>query len=218
MKKSVLYASTLCACLAGTAQAAAELYTIEPAHTYPSFEVSHQGISYWRGKFNKTSGKIWLDREKQTGRLEITIDTSTVNFGIGIMDQRARGEDWFDVEKYPTASYVSDSIAFRDGVPLSVDGQLTLRGVTRPVRLDILEFKCIQHPFFKREVCGADARAEFDRRGFGMTHDIVNDNGKVSLQIQVEALKGDAIPMPPPGAGMPPGGPPGVPPTGVPPK
>jgi polyisoprenoid-binding protein YceI len=223
MKKSVLYATTLCACLAGTARAEAELYTIESAHTYPSFEVSHQGISYWRGKFNKTSGKIWIDREKQTGRVEITVDTSTVNFGIGIMDQRARGEDWFDVEKYPTATYASDSITFRDGVPSSVNGQLTLRGVTRPVRLDILEFKCIPHPFFKREVCGADARAEFDRREFGMTHDVVNDNGKVRLQIQVEALKGDAIPMPPPGAGMPPGGPPpgappGPPPAGAPPK
>lgn len=219
MKLSTLYASTLCACLAGTAQAAAELYTIEPAHTYPSFEVSHQGISYWRGKFNKTSGKIWLDREKQTGRVEITVDTSTVNFGMAIMDQRARGEDWFDVEKYPAATYVSESITFREGVPVAVSGQLTLRGVTRPVKLDVVEFKCIEHRMFKREVCGADVRAEFDRRDFGMLHDIVDDNGKVRLQIQVEALKGDSIPMPPPpGAGMPPGGPSGAPPANVPPK
>jgi hypothetical protein len=64
------------------------------------------------------------------------------------------------------------------------------------------------NPMFKREVCGADARAEFDRRDFGMVSDIVNDNGKVRLQIQVEANKGDSIPMPPPGAGMPPGSPP----------
>jgi len=216
MKIPVLSTMTLCACLAGTAQAAAAVYTIEPAHTYPSFEVSHQGISYWRGKFNKTSGKIWLDREKQTGRVEITVDSSSVNFGMALLDQRARGEDWFDVEKYPTAKYVSESIAFRGGVPASVDGQLTLRGVTRPVKLDIVEFNCIQHPLFKREVCGADVRAEFDRRDFGMDHDIVKDNGKVRLQIQVEALQGETIPMPPPlpGAGMPPGGPP---PGGLPP-
>jgi len=215
MKMSALFALTLCACLAGTVQAAAELYTIEPAHTYPSFEVSHQGISYWRGKFNKTSGKIWLDREKLTGRVEITVDTSTVNFGMAIMDQRARGEDWFDVEKYPTANYVSESVTFREGVPVSVNGQLTLRGVTRPVTLDVVEFKCIEHRLFKREVCGADVRAEFDRREFGMVHDIIDDNGKVRLQIQVEALKGDAIPMPP---GMPPGLPPGAPPVIAPPK
>jgi polyisoprenoid-binding protein YceI len=215
---SVLIASALCACLAGTVQAAAEVYTIEPAHTYPSFEVSHQGISYWRGKFTKTSGKIWLDREQQTGRVEITVDTSTASFGLAMMDQRARTEEWFDVEKYPTANYVSDSITYRDGVPVSVNGQLTLRGITRPLKLDIVEFKCMQHPFFKREVCGADVRAEFDRREFGMVNDIINDNGKVRLQIQVEALKGDSIPMPPPGAGMPPGGPPGAPPANGQPK
>lgn len=213
MKTSVLCASTLCACLAGTAQAAAERYTIEPLHTYPSFEVSHQGISYWRGKFTKTSGKIWLDREKQTGRIEITVDTASANFGLPILDERVRSEEWFDVKKYPTAKYVADTITFRAGVPVAVNGQLTLRGITRPVKLDIVEFKCTEHPMFKREVCGADVRAEFDRRDFGMVQDIFNDNGKVRLQIQVEALKGDSIPMPPPGAGLPPGGPPGAPAT-----
>jgi polyisoprenoid-binding protein YceI len=213
MKMSVLFALTLCACLAGTAQAAAEVYTIEPMHTYPSFEVSHHGISYWRGKFNKTSGKIWLDRENQSGRLDITVDTTSANFGAALMDQRARGEDWLDVEKYPTANYVSESITFRAGVPVAVDGQFTLRGITRPLKLDVVEFKCMQHPLFKREVCGADVRAEFDRRDFGMMHDISDDNGKVRLQIQVEALKGDVIPMPPPGVGMPPGAPPANAPT-----
>jgi polyisoprenoid-binding protein YceI len=218
LKTSVLCALALCACLAGTAQAAAERYTIEPFHTYPSFEVPHQGISFWRGKFNKTSGKIWLDREKQTGRVEITVDTATANFGLPILDQRVRGEEWFDVEKYPTATYVGDSMTFRGGVPVAVNGQLTLRGVTRPVKLDIVEFKCTEHPMFKREVCGADVRAEFDRREFGMVQDIFDNNGTVRLQIQVEALKGDSIPMPPPGAGMPPGGPAGAPPATAPPS
>jgi polyisoprenoid-binding protein YceI len=206
MTMSGMLAAALFALVAGAAQATPELYTIEPLHTYPSFELSHQGISYWRGKFNKTSGKVWLDRDKQTGRVEISIDTSSVNFGLAMMDQRARGEEWFDVEKYPTARYVSESITFSGGVPVSVNGQLTLRGITQPVKLDVVEFKCIEHRLFKREVCGADVRAEFDRRQFGMVNDIINDNGKVRLQIQVEAIKGDMIPMPP---GMPPGAPPG---------
>jgi polyisoprenoid-binding protein YceI len=204
-------AGTLFAALAASAQAAAEAYTIEPFHTYPSFEVPHQGTSYWRGKFNKTSGKVWLDRQMQTGRVEITVDTASVNFGLAIMDERARGEDWFDVKKYPTAKYVGESITFRAGVPASVNGQFTLRGVTRPLKLDIVEFKCKQHPLFKREVCGADVRAEFDRREFGMVSDIVDNNGRVRLQIQVEALKGDTLPPPP-------GGPPGAPPMNAPAK
>ena len=218
MKNWILLGSVLCAGLAGTAEAAAEVYTIEPFHTFPSFEVSHEGISYWRGKFDKTSGKIWLDREKQTGRVEITVDTASADFGLQILDQRVRGKDWFDVEKYPTASYVGDAITFSAGKPAAVNGKLTLRGVTRPLKLDIREFKCIEHPLFKREVCGADVRAEFDRRDFGMVDDVFDNNGTVRLQIQVEALKGDSIPLPPPGAGMPPGGPPGAPPAKAPPK
>jgi polyisoprenoid-binding protein YceI len=218
MKSSVLVAATLCACIAGAAQAAPEVYTIEPMHTYPSVEAPHQGISYWRGKFTKTNGKVWLDREAQTGRVEITIDTASLTFGAALMDRGIRGEDWFNVEKYPTATYVSESITFRAGLPAAVDGQLTLRGITRPVKLEILEFNCIQNPLFQREECGADVRGEFDRRDFGMVKEIVKDNGKVRLQIQVEALKGDAPPAPPPGFGPPPGGPPGAPPAGAPPK
>jgi polyisoprenoid-binding protein YceI len=175
-------------------------------------------MSYWRGKFTKTSGKVWLDLAAQAGRLDITIDSASASFGTPIMDRVARGEDWFDAEKNPTTKYVSDSITFRAGVPISVDGQLTLRGITRPVKLEILEFKCADNPMYKREVCGADARGEFDRRDFGMVHDIVNNNGKVRLQIQVEAVKGDAPLAPPPGFGPPPGGPPGAPPAGAPPK
>jgi polyisoprenoid-binding protein YceI len=207
MNTSMKLASALFAAFAGTTHAAAELYTVEPFHTFPSFEVPHQGTSYWRGKFNKTSGKIWLDRQQQTGRVEITIDAASVNFGLAIMDERARGEYWFDVKKYPTAKYVGESMTFRGGVPVSVSGQFTLRGVTRPLKLEILEFKCKQNPMFKREVCGADARAEFDRRDFGMMHDIVDNNGRVRLQIQVEALKGDTLPAPPAGLpGPPPAG------------
>jgi len=204
-------AGALCVALFGPAQAAEEAYSVEPFHTYPSFEAPHQGISYWRGKFNKTSGKIWLDRQNQTGRMEITIDTASVNFGLAMMDDKARSEEWLDVKKYPTARYVGQSMTFRAGAPVSVKGQLTLRGVTRPVQLDIAEFKCMPNPMFKREVCGADARAEFDRREFGMVQDVPGNNGKVRLQIQVEALKGDTLPAPP-------SGPPGAPPAGAPPK
>jgi polyisoprenoid-binding protein YceI len=173
-------------------------------------------MSYWRGKFNKTSGQVWLDREKQTGRVDITIDVTSVNFGFAGMDEKAKSEEYFDAAKYPTAKYVSESITYRDGNPVSVDGQLTLHGVTRPVKLDILEFSCKMNPMFKREKCGGDARAEFDRRDFGISKDVVDNKGKVRLQIQFEANQGEAMPMP---AGMPPGGPGGPPgaPPGAPP-
>jgi polyisoprenoid-binding protein YceI len=213
--KTLLTGAAACG-IAATATAAPEVYTIENAHTYPSFEVPHQGLSWWRGKFNKTSGKIWLDREKQTGKMDITIDTSTVNFGMDAMDQRAKNQDWFHVEKYPTATYKSDSITFKNGVPVEVNGEFTLRGITKPLKLEIREFRCADNPMLKREMCGADAHAAFDRRDFGMTQSIFNNDGRVRLQIAVEAVKGDAPLAMPPGA--PPGGPPpGAPPAGAPP-
>jgi len=109
MKMSVLIASTLCACIVGTAQAAAEIYTIEPAHTYPSFEVSHEGMSYWRGKFTQDQRQDLARSRETDGRVDITVDTGSADFGMAMLDQRVRGEEWFNVEKYPTAHYVSDS-------------------------------------------------------------------------------------------------------------
>lgn len=187
------------ALLPALSQAAPEEFTIEPGHTYPSFETSHMGLSLWRGKFDKSSGKIWLDRAAKTGKLDITIDVTSVNFGLAMMDTQAKGDHFFDVEKYPTATYRSDSITFEGDVPVAVNGQLTLRGITKSVPLKIVHFKCTMHPMFKREICGADARAEFDRREFGMTRDIVLTDPNVRLSIAVEALRGAALPpMPTP--------------------
>ncbi len=179
--------------------AAPEEFTIEPGHTYPSFETSHMGLSFWRGRFDKSSGKIWLDRAAKTGKLDITINVASVSFGLAMMDTVAKGEHFFDVKKYPTASYHSDSITFEGDVPVAVNGQLTLRGITKPVPLRIVHFKCVMHPMFKREICGADARAEFDRREFGMPRDIVPTDPNVRLSITVEALRGAELPpMPSP--------------------
>lgn len=169
-------------------------YVIQPRHTFVSFETSHQGLSFWRGKFNNTSaGKIVLDREAGTGSVEITVDTSSVSFGLPVMDQVAR-TDFFKVDEFPTATYKAGSITFKDGVPAIVDGELTLLGVTKRVPLEIRYFKCMISPLFKREICGADAHGEFNRADFGMTREAKPDP-MVRLAIQVEAYRGDALPQ-----------------------
>ena len=181
------------------ASAAAEHYTIDPNHTYPSFEAPHiGGISFWRGKFDRSSGTVTLDRAAKTGTVDITIDATSVDFGHEKMNIHAKGPDLFDVEKFPTASYRSSSIDFDGDTPVGVHGNLTLHGVTKPVFLTIASFKCIMHPMLKREVCGADAKAEIDRTDFGMTYGVGQGipSGKVALAIQVEAFK-DAAPPPP---------------------
>ena len=187
--------------------AAPQVYTIEPGHTYPSFETAHMGLSNWRGKFDHTSGKIWLDRAAKTGRVEIQVDVRSIDFGLPILNKVVMGDDFFQADKYPTATYKSDSITFEGDKPAAINGELTIRGITKPVKLQVVSFNCIQHPMFKREFCGADVRAQFDRREFGMTRDIVPADPNVRLMIQVEAVLGDVLPAPPPMPGGP-GGPP----------
>lgn len=185
---SLFAAAAVLAAAALPATAAPVSYTLEPNHTYPSFKAPHMGISFWRGKFNKSSGKVTLDREAGTGTVDLTIDAASIDFGHDKMNEHAMKDDFFNVPKYPTITY-KGNIVFKDGEPDAVDGQLTLLGVTKPVKLDIESFKCIQHPFFKKEACGADAEGEFNRADFGMTKAADGDGGKVWLEIQVEAVK-----------------------------
>lgn len=175
-----------------SAFAAPTAYNIEPNHTYPSFEADHMGISFWRGKFNKSSGTIVLDRAAKTGTVDITIDAASLDFGHNKMNDHAKGKDMFNVEKFPTATYKGKSVKFNGDTPVAVEGELTLLGVTKPVTLNINKFKCIQHPMFKREACGADASGTFNRADFGLDYGVkMGFSPEVKLAIQVEALKAD---------------------------
>ncbi|MGZ3238539.1 MAG: YceI family protein [Burkholderiaceae bacterium] len=175
----------------GTTTAFAENYNIEPNHTYPSFEADHMGISVLRGKLTKTSGKVSLDRNAKTGTVDITIDASSLDFGHTKLNEHAKSKDMFNVEQFPTITYTSKSIKFNGDKPASVDGELTLLGVTKPVTLTINKFKCIEHPRLKREVCGADATAEFKRTDFGLSYGTPLFAPEVKLAIEIEAIKAD---------------------------
>ena len=174
---------------ATSAAFAADTYTIDPGHTYPSFEADHMGLSIWRGKFDKTSGTVTLDRAAKTGSLDIAIDAASIDFGHAKMNEHARGADMFNVEKFPVITYKARSFRFDGDKPIAVDGELTLLGVTKPVKLTINKFTCIMHPMLKREVCGGDASAEFKRTDFGLSYATPRFASEVKLQIQVEAIK-----------------------------
>ena len=176
-----------------SAIAAADTYNLDPSHTYPSFEADHMGgLSVWRGKFNKTSGVVTLDKAAGTGTVDVTVETASVDFGLDKMNEHSRGPDLFDTAKYPQAVYKGKLEGFTNGVPSRVVGDLTLHGVTKPVSLKINTFKCMPHPMLKREVCGADALGTFNRAEFGMdAGKAYGFNMDVTLRIQVEALKAE---------------------------
>lgn len=183
-------AALLATLASAPAQAAVERYQVDPEHTYPSLEMSHMGVSVWRGKFNRSRGQVTLDRAARTGSVEISIDTDSIDFGLESMHEHAVSADWLNVAKFPVMTYTG-TIRFEGDTPIAVDGQLTLRGVTRPVMLAIRHFACIPHPMLEKEVCGADAEADLDRGDFGMTQYTQGGMGKIRLRIQVEALKQD---------------------------
>ena len=188
MKLKFLVAATL-ATSASLAFAAADTYKIDPGHTYPSFEADHMGISVWRGKFTKTSGTVVLDRVAKTGSVDITVDMNSVDFGHEKMNEHARKPDIFDVAQFPTATFKGNKVRFNGDTPVAVEGQFTLHGVTKPLTLTINKFKCIDHPMLKREVCGADASATFQRSDFGVNFGLPRFSPEVKLAIQVEAVK-----------------------------
>jgi polyisoprenoid-binding protein YceI len=179
----------LAATVAGGAFAA-DTYKIDPSHTYPSFEADHfGGLSVWRGKFDKSEGYVMLDRAGKSGSVDITIDTTSIDFGNQGLNKHASGPDMFDVAKYPTATY-KGKLVFNGDTPTDVDGQLTLHGVTKPVTLHINKFKCMVNPMSKKDVCGADASATFNRADFGIGFGTqMGFNPETKLAIQVEAIK-----------------------------
>jgi polyisoprenoid-binding protein YceI len=189
-KHLIIAAGALAASLSFSAFADVATYQFDSSHTYPSFEADHVGgLSVWRGKFDKSQGTVTLDRASRTGTVEVTTDIVSVHTGSTKLDQELQSDRFFDASKFPEASY-KGTIRFKGDKPVSVIGNLTMHGVTKPLTLNIDSFKCMPHPMLKREVCGVDAVGEFDRGDFGV--DFGKTYGfsmKTKLLISAEALK-----------------------------
>lgn len=186
--KPLLLATTLLA-IASATHAAPVTYEIEPTHTYPSFEADHMGLSYWRGKLNKSAGTIVYDKATGAGSVDVQMDLASIDFGLEAMNAWARGKDFFNVEQNPSATFKGRFEGVKAGVPTLAVGELTLHGKTRPMALTIHHIKCIQHPMLKRDFCGADASGSFNRDEFGLgAGKDWGFNMNVTLRIQVEAV------------------------------
>jgi polyisoprenoid-binding protein YceI len=193
MKKHLFVATlgALVAAVSFNAMAEEVTYQLDPSHTYPSFEADHfGGISTWRGKFDKSSGTVSINRAAKTGTLDATIDMTSVAIGNDKLDGELKSAQFFDTDKFPTATYKGTSMKFKGDVPTQVQGELTLHGVTKPVTLTIQSFKCFTHPMLKKEVCGTEATATFDRADFGVDYGkAYGFSMKTVLNIQAEGVR-----------------------------
>jgi len=175
--------------IAPPASAAPESFTIDARHTFPVFEVSHLGFSLQRGRFNQTTGKITIDREAGTGTIEVSIQAASIDMGIEKWDEAMRSEDYFNAAQHPTINFRASKVAFDGGKVSGADGELTLLGVTKPVRVAFEGFSCGNHPINKRALCGGNATLQIKRSEFGMMKGLPGIADDVRIVIPVEAFK-----------------------------
>ena len=187
MKKFAALAIT--ASLSTAALAAPETYVIDGKHTMPRFEYSHFGYSTQLSRFDSASGKIVLDRTAKTGSVDVVIDAKSVNTGSALLNEHIQGEDFFDTAKYPSITFKSNSLKFDGDKLVSVDGKLTVKGITKPVTLSVTSFQCMPHPMLKKDACGANATTKIKRSEFNAGKYAPNVGDEVTLVIPVEAIK-----------------------------
>lgn len=177
-----------------SAMAAPQTYNVDPLHSFPNFTVNHLGMATIHGRFDKMSGKIVLDQAGKTGSLEARIATASVSTGDGkradgtrSRDEHLRAADFFNSAEFPEMVYKSTKLNFNGEVLESVEGTLTLLGVTKPVKLQVTSFKCGPHPFNKKPMCGANVEGTIKRTDFGMKFGVPAIADDIKLAIGIEA-------------------------------
>jgi len=171
---------------------AAESYTVDPLHTYPRFKINHLGFSTMQGRFDKTSGKVTLDRAAKTGSVELTIDTASIDTGFGKRNEHLKSPDFFNAAEFPTITYKSTAMRFKGDSPSSVEGNLTISGVTKPVTFTVDAFNCGPDPMDPKKLkykCGADATAQIKRSDFGVKYAVPAVGDEVKLVLEIEAYR-----------------------------
>jgi polyisoprenoid-binding protein YceI len=174
---------------AGLAHAETESYVSDPEHTFVYWGVNHFGTSTVRGRFDRSSGTITLDREAKTGSVDFEIDVGSVSTGMELFDKNLRSDKFFDAGNYPKARFVGSDLKFSGDKLVEVAGELTLRDKTNPMKLVAKQFNCYNSPLAKKQVCGGDFEASFSRGQYGITFGWPFVSDTVRLQIQIEAFK-----------------------------
>ena len=182
-------ALVLAAAVSAPALAAPETYVLDSTHTFPRFSYSHFGFSTQLSRFDKTSGTVTFDKAAKTAAVDIVIDTKSVNTGYTTFNEHIQGEDFLDTAKYPTATFKSTKVVFQGDNPVSIDGNLTLKGVTKPVTLTVTSFKAMPHPMLKKAAIGANAWTVIKRSEFNAGKYAPNVGDEVRIDIAIEAIK-----------------------------
>lgn len=175
--------------ISSTAFAAPETYIIDTKHSAPRFSYNHFGYSTQMSRFDKVSGKITIDKEAKQGAMNVIIDTTSVNTGVAIFNEHIQAADFFDTAKFPTATFSSNKLNFTADKLSSIDGTLTIKGISKPVTLSVTSLMCMPHPMQKKDACGANATVVVKRSDFNMAKHVPYVSDEVTIDLPVEAVK-----------------------------
>ena len=187
MKKQ-LATLVLAIAAAAPALAAPQTFTLDGTHTFPRFSYSHFGYSTQLSRFDKTTGTVILDKAAKTAKVDIVIDTKSVDTGYPTFNEHIQGEDFLDTANHPTATFKSTKVVFEGDKPTSVEGNLTLKGVTKPVTLKVTSFQAMPHPMMKKDAIGANATVTVKRTDFNMGKFAPYVGDDVTIDIALEAI------------------------------
>jgi polyisoprenoid-binding protein YceI len=187
MKKYIAASVLLGAVL--TSALAADSYTIDPAFAMASFDIPRVAFSSQRGLFKKTSGKVSLDLAAKKGSVEFTIDTRSIDMGSAAWTAHLSDDDLFNVEKFPTMTFKSDKLIFEGHKVVAAEGQFTMLGVTKPLKVMVHNFQCGVSPVDKRAMCSGNITAHIKRSDFGLTKYIPVVSDEVAISVPVDAYK-----------------------------
>ena len=174
--------------VATSAVAAPLTYSVDGSHTFPRFSYLHFGYSTLLSSFSKTTGKVVYDPQAQQGSVDIVISTKSVNTGFADFNEHIQGEDFLDTAKFPEATFKSTKVVFEGEKPKSIEGQLTIKGVTKPVTLTVTSFQAAPHPMMKKPTIGANAFTVIKRSEFNAGKYAPYVGDEVRIDIAIEAI------------------------------
>lgn len=171
------------------AAAAADTYTVDSDYSVAQFEIERLGFASQSGRFKRTSGKITLDLPAHKGSVDFAIDTRSLEMGPPAWSSHLSDEGLFNVKKYPTMNFKSDKLIFDGDKVVAAEGQFTMVGVTRPLKITVSRFNCGIRPIDKRDVCSGNISAHLKRSEFGLTKYIPAVSDEVNISVPVDAYK-----------------------------
>jgi polyisoprenoid-binding protein YceI len=185
---TLFFVVALLATLAAPALAAPVTYSVDGTHTYPRFSYDHLGLSTQLSRFDRTTGTVVYDQAARTASVDIVIDTTSVDTGYTTFNEHIQGADFLDTARHPTATFKSTRVVFAGDKPVAIEGQLTIKGVTRPVTLQVTRFVNVPHPMKKKDAIGADATAVIKRSEFDAGKYVPAVGDDVTISIALEAI------------------------------